>query len=361
MNDKVVLRRLPTGVPGLDALLGGGLIEYSFNLIAGAPGSGKTTLAHQLMFSLASSERRALFITVMGEPSLKMLRYQQQYSFFDSAKLDDSIRFVNLGDEVLRGDFDRILQRILDEVERFEPSLVFVDSFRSMARATGGADANHAVLQQFVQRLGMHLTSQQATSFLIGEYHTVDSEADPIFTVADGVFVLMQSVHRNSMVRKMQITKSRGQATISGLHTFRISAAGIQVFPRTLSAMAAHASGADPPGAMRPALGMGNPVLDEMMGGGLPPGYSLLVAGPSGSGKSLLATGFLAEGARIGEKGVVAAFEKGVGQTHNPRLDELVDSGHVAVIDTRALVYFISLTVLGLVISFRSLESRKWS
>jgi len=75
MTNRVNIRRLPTGVPGLDNLLGGGLPEFSFNLIAGTPGSGKTTLAHQMMFSLANPDNRALFFTVLGEPALKMLRY----------------------------------------------------------------------------------------------------------------------------------------------------------------------------------------------------------------------------------------------------------------------------------------------
>src|SRR5688500_9648762 len=106
MNDgKVIINRLPTGVPGLDAVLGGGLAEFSFNLIAGAPGSGKTTLAHQIMFSLARPDRRALFFTVLGEPPLKMLRYQQQYSFFDTDKVNESIRFISVADDVMTGRF----------------------------------------------------------------------------------------------------------------------------------------------------------------------------------------------------------------------------------------------------------------
>ena len=92
MSGKVALLKLSTGVPGLDILLGGGLSEFSFNLIAGAPGSGKTTLAHQIMFALAGPQRRALFFTVLGEPPMKMLRYQQQYSFFDIDKIGDVIR-----------------------------------------------------------------------------------------------------------------------------------------------------------------------------------------------------------------------------------------------------------------------------
>ena len=347
--NKVVIRRLPTGVPGLDSLLGGGLAEYSFNIIAGPPGTGKTTLAHQIMFAMANPQRKALFFTVLGEPSLKMLRYQQQYDFFDSAKLDDAIRFVHLGDEVMSGDFDRVLARIVEEVERFEPGLVFVDSFRSVTQAARDRRDSGAVLQHFVQRLGMHLTSWQATTFLVGEYMTVDSEANPVFTIADGILLLIQSMHGNSMVRKIRIGKSRGQPIIGGLHTFRITHQGVHVFPRTLSAGASMAGGGRRSKTQRRRLlKMGVPLLDKMLGGGLPAGYSLLVAGPSGSGKSLLTTEFLAEGARAGEKGVVAAFEKGPGEAHNPKLEELIENGHVSVIDTRALDLSIDETLYAL-------------
>ena len=346
-RNKVPISRLPSGVPGLDPLLGGGLSEFSFNIIAGQPGSGKTTLAHQMMFSLASPERKAIFFTVLGEPALKMLRYQQQYNFFDTSKLDESIRFVNLGEEVLSGDFKRLLARIVNDVEEFEPAFVFVDSFRSVTQVAG-AKGKQSALQNFVQQLGILMTSWQATTFLIGEYNLLDSEAHPVFTIADGILMLAQSLTNNSVVRKIQVSKMRGQATVAGLHTFRITDDGIQVFPRMLSVGAATRGATVPKSAKRPALSMGNAVLDDMLGGGLPAGYSLLIAGPSGSGKSLMATSFLAEGAGRGEKGVVAAFEMGPGQTHNPRLDELVDGGHVGVIDTRALDLSIDETLYAL-------------
>jgi hypothetical protein len=94
-QDRVVIRQLRTGVPGLDEILGGGLPEYSFNIIAGAPGSGKTTLAHQFVFANANPERPALYFTILGEPAVKMVRYQQQFTFFDQSKLDGAIRFAN--------------------------------------------------------------------------------------------------------------------------------------------------------------------------------------------------------------------------------------------------------------------------
>src|SRR6188474_545544 len=116
MADHVAIRRLSTGVPGLDEVLGGGLPEFSFNLIAGQPGCGKTTLAHQIMFALATPERPAIYFTVLGEPPLKMLRYQQQFEFFDTESINRAVRFVNLSDEAMAGDLDRVLKRIVDEV-----------------------------------------------------------------------------------------------------------------------------------------------------------------------------------------------------------------------------------------------------
>ena len=125
MRTKVTIARLATGGPGLDEVLGGGLPEFSFNLIAGPSGCGKTTLAHQMMFALATPERPALFFTVLGEPPLKMLRYQQQFDFFDNDAINHSIRYINLADDTLAGDLDEVLRRIVSEVEAHSPSLVF--------------------------------------------------------------------------------------------------------------------------------------------------------------------------------------------------------------------------------------------
>ena len=332
MTTRVTINRLSTGVPGLDDVLGGGLPELSFNLIAGQPGSGKTTLAHQMMFALATPERPALYLTVLGEPPLKMLRYQQQFGFFDAAAINQSVRFLNLADETLSGDLDKVLTRIVAEVEAHNPAFVFVDSFRSVMLANAAAGNAHNSLQHFVQQLGMLMTSWQATTFLIGEYF-VETDANPVFTVADGLIWLRQSVERNSMVRKMEVMKMRGQASLPGLHTFRMSSAGIEVFPPAAAGVpTASSRRSDPPGDR---LLMGVPQLDEMLGGGLPRGYSLLVAGPSGSGKSILAASFLAEGARCGETGVIAAFEQRPDAARNAVVADLIKLGRVSLVDAR--------------------------
>jgi circadian clock protein KaiC len=330
MTSKVTINSLSTGVPGLDDLLGGGLPEYSFNLIAGQPGCGKTTLAHQIMFALATEARPALYFTVLGEPPLKMLRYQQQFGFFDSAAVNRSVHFVNLCEEAMAGDLDHVLARITEEVARHEPALVFVDSFRSVVLATDAGGQAHNHLQRFMQQLGMLMTSWQATTFLIGEYFT-DTDANPVFTVADGLIWLRQSVQRNSMVRKMEIMKMRGQPSLPGLHSFRITGAGLHIFVPAPAAVPPLKDGSEIPRAS-----MGVPGLDEMMDGGLPRGYSMLLAGPSGSGKSILAAAFLDAGVRNGETGVIAAFERRPNRVHSKALAQAIEDGRVSVVESHA-------------------------
>jgi circadian clock protein KaiC len=339
MNERsrVQIARLLTGVPGLDAVLGGGLPEFSFNLIGGEPGTGKSTLAHQFMFANASPERPALYFTVLGEPALKMLRYQQQYTFFDLDKLDGAIRFVNLSQVVLEHDLNAVLEQIVREVEASGAGIVIVDSFRTVVRKAQAAPTAEIELQSFVQRLALHLTSWQATTFLVGEYTEADMRDNPVFTVADGLLWLAQSVERNSVVRKLHVMKLRGQASMPGLHTFRITEAGLQVFPRTFGLMAKVAKHDSE------RISIGVPELDEMLGGGIPVGDSVLVSGPSGSGKSVLATQFIAEGIRRGEPGVIAVFEERpqeyVGRADKFSLDlgTPVDEGKLKVLYLRPL------------------------
>ena len=315
-SNRVRINLLPSGVPGLDEILssdpttrGGGLPEYSFNIIAGAPGSGKTTLAHQIMFANASTDRPALYFTVLGEPAVKMLRYQQQFSFFDINKLNGAIKFINLSQVVMDQDLGAVLDAMIKEVEQTNAKLVVIDSFRTVVRRAQAGEgigrSGELELQGFVQRLALNLTGWQATTFLVGEYVEGEMRDNPVFTVADGLLWLYQVTERNSIVRKLQVMKLRGQESVPGLHTFRITKDGLQTFPRTfgLSPEAGYVKG-----QRRVSTGIGK--LDGMLGGGIPEGESLLLAGPSGSGKSTLGMQFINEGIQQGEPGIIAIFEE---------------------------------------------------
>jgi circadian clock protein KaiC len=300
---KLTIRKLPTGVRGLDDILGGGIPEFSFNVIAAAPGCGKTTLAHQIVFANATAKRPALYFTVHGEPSLKMLRYQQQFSFFDESKLGKAVRFINLSDLALDNDLTAVLAEIIKQVTTANPGIVVVDSFRTVMRKA--LTTGELELQAFIQKLTQFLTTWETTTFLVGEYGEEEIRGNPLFTIADGLFWLSQVAERNSVVRKLQILKLRGQGSVPGLHTIRIDDDGLQAFSRTLGLVGKRVR---PPGHRR--LSMGIPELDTMLGGGIFEGDSCLVAGPSGTGKSALSTQFVAEGLRHGEAAVIAIFEE---------------------------------------------------
>lgn len=339
----VLIKKLATGVPGLDDVLGGGLPELSFNLIVGGPGSGKTTLAHQIVFANATAERPGLFFTIVGEPPLKMFRYQQQYSFFDRAKVSSIIRFISLSAELQQG-LAAILENVVRQVEAATPGFVVVDSFRSVFRLNGGREHGELEFQDFVQQLALHLTAWEATTFLVGEFDDPETQGHPVYTVADGLILLSQKTERNSVVRKLKVVKMRGQSDLPGLHTFRITRDGLKVFPRIPKPEEEPAqrdvSRAITPVEERVSTGVGG--LDEMLHGGVPRGYSVMVAGPSGSGKTVLTGQFIAAGVRQGERGVIAIFEKrpaGYLQSTSlgRDLDQMIRDGQVAVVYLRPL------------------------
>jgi circadian clock protein KaiC len=178
-----ILPYLPTHLSGLDVILGGGIPEGSFNLITGSSGTGKTTLAHQLMFGLATPERTALYISSLGESPLKMLRHQQQFDFFNLDHVNRSVHLVNLALTSSSGNLNQVLEQIHREVELRKPAFVFIDSFRSLflgsslAQKTGqqmGSTA-HPSTAEFMYRLGLLMSSWHSN-----ELHQFHIESDGI-------------------------------------------------------------------------------------------------------------------------------------------------------------------------------------
>lgn len=336
-SPRVPIVQLATGVPGLDEVLGGGLPEYGFTLITGDPGSGKTTLAQQILFTIGTPERPGLYFTILGEPLIKMLRYQQQYSFFQPEKVNTAVRFLNLSEVAVQGNLSKVLDMIVAEVERTDPGIVVVDSFRTLVGAAAERP-DVGGLSGLVQQLALRLTAWQATTLLVGEYGDEEGLGNPVFTVADGIVRLSQGTDRNSIVRKLQAVKMRGQAPLPGLHTMRITADGVHVFPRILKRV----SGPEARRGLR-RLSMGVDALDEMLGGGIPSSDSVLVVGPAGSGKSALATQFVSAGLDNGEPAVIAVFEERPeeyverAKTLGPDLDAAVKAGKLEVIYLRPL------------------------
>ncbi|MBK5187732.1 MAG: AAA family ATPase [Gemmatimonadaceae bacterium] len=350
---------LKTGVPGFDTILAGGLPEFSFNLIAGSPGAGKTTLAQQIVFANATAERPALYFTVLGEPTLKMLRYQREFAFFKPSMVGKAIQFVNLSDEALKQDLQLVLDRIVAEVERAKPRIVVIDSIRTfIGRTRESVPGSLMNIDTFIQRLALHLTTWEVTSFLIGEYSERE-QRDPVFTVADAVFWLSQVTDRQSVVRKFQVLKVRGRAPMPGLHTFRITDSGLQIFPRIPEQQYQRR-----PQSVR-RLATGVPGLDELMGGGVPAGDALMLGGPAGSGKTTFATQFAAEGLRLGEAVVIVVFEEypeeylARAKARNQHIDDMIDTDKLRLIYLRPLDLSVDETLAAILEAVDEVRARR--
>jgi circadian clock protein KaiC len=356
---KVTIKKLPTGVPGLDEILGGGIPEFSFNLIGGSPGCGKTTLVHQIAFANGAVEQPVLYFTVLGEPSIKMLRYQQQFSFYDDSKIGDALRFINLSESALQNDLNLVLKEIIAQVNAANPGIVIIDSFRSLARRATG-EAGEIEVQAFIHHLSQFLVSSQITTFLVGEYVHDEIRDNPLFTMVDSILWLSQVTERNSVVRKLQVLKLRGQASVPGLHTIRISDQGLQAFSRTIGL-----EGAKVRPERRNRLSTGVPELDKMLGGGVLEGDSALVAGPSGTGKSVLATQFIAEGLRRGEPGVMAIFEERPdGYVHRAdsfglKLKDALPAGTLEILYLRPLDLSVDETMLAILDAIKRVNAKR--
>jgi circadian clock protein KaiC len=126
MKKPTLLPRITTGVRNLDALFDGGIPKGTVSVLAGPPGSGKTILAQQICFHNASSKNRALYFSTLTEPTAKTLRYLAQFTFFDPEKLDNRVRFVDLGVILRSKGLEPASSLIMDQVRQFRPAVVVI-------------------------------------------------------------------------------------------------------------------------------------------------------------------------------------------------------------------------------------------
>lgn len=301
MSKPLKIKTIPTGILNLDAILGGGIAELSLTIVAGLAGSGKTTLVQQIAFANATAARPAICFSTLGEPAVKLLRYQQQFTFFEAQKVGSAIHFVDISQAASEGGIKGALAAITEQVERVGPALIAVDSFRAIGELAGGIEAAKRV---FTHDLAVLLATWDCTAFLVGEYGDDEVGLGPEFTIADNVLLLSQELHQNSVVRRLRVVKARGQASAPGRHALRITEAGLQIYPRLLALAEA------PRQRKGPRASFGIAALDEMMRGGIPRGQTCIVAGSSGTGKTLLALHFAVAGADAGEPCVMVTFEE---------------------------------------------------
>jgi circadian clock protein KaiC len=298
-------KRVSTGVAGLDAILGGGLPDLSINIIMGRPGTGKTILTHQTIFANLRDGQRALYLTTLSEPAMKMLRYLQEFSFVDAAKMGQELMYLDIGEHIAEKGISEPMAYIFNIVRDHKPSIVAVDSFK----AVHDLSTARTEMRKFGFDLAVHLTTWGVTAFLVGEYSLEDIQNEPIFAIADSILCLHYETKGLHTQRFIEVAKVRGSDYFSGLHPYITSSDGLKVYPRMRT-----------PDTFEEQRRTGErvksnlPELDQMLGGGLPRGSATMLAGGAGTGKTLLGLHFIAAAAARNEHALIVSYQETPGQ-----------------------------------------------
>ncbi|QXI40458.1 ATPase domain-containing protein [Pseudomonas xantholysinigenes] len=279
------LKRLPTGVDGLDALLKGGLIAGASYIVQGHPGAGKTILANQVACHHVREGGRVLVATLLSESHERLFQYLSTLSFFDPELVGDSIQFVSAFDTLEQEGLDAVVRLLRQEIGRQQATLLVVDGLlNARSRAQTSLDT-----KKFVSELQGHAAFAGCTVLLLTSARL--EEDSPEHTMVDGVIELSERRVGSTAVRHVLLRKTRGSGALSGFHECLIDEDGWQVYPR-LETLYSRPSQSGSQTLSRVATGV--PDLDAMLGGGLAEASVTLLMGPSGVGKTALGIAFLA-------------------------------------------------------------------
>ncbi len=292
---------LSSGIPQLDTLLAGGLPQRELLVVAGRPGTGKTVLVSQIAFGLARRGLPVVLATVGGEPHTKLLQSLEGFAFYDKDRVGKELFILSAYPWVRKG-AKETRDMLLSSVRERKARLLVIDGLRGV-RALWPDETQ---LREFFSELAVGLATSDCTGLF-----TVEDPRDEVLkhaegTMADGVLALSVAERGTQRARRLEVVKLRGRGHVPGEHSMRLDATGVSLFPRLESLPAAPARG--PSARQRAAFGI--PALDELVSGGLPEGSSTVLLGGSGTGKSLLAAHFAAEGARRGEPCVYLSFQE---------------------------------------------------
>jgi len=296
------LERLSTGSAALDAILGGGIPSKSVTVVAGEPGSGKTVFTLQALFHHARQGKKCLYFTTLSEPSLKVIRYMQLFSFFDARLIEEHVVFADLGSALRKDGVEKTLAQMMQRVESEEPDIVAIDSFKAIHDLM--PNNNHSRI--LVYDLAVGISAWGATTLLVGEYTREEIGVAPEFAIADGIVRLTNERQELVATRQLEVLKMRGANYVTGRHFFDIAADGLMFYPRVRGPEMT----GEPPVNLEERLGTGVAGLDALLLGGLPQGSATMVQGGTGTGKTLLGLHYILDGTRRGEPGIFFTLEE---------------------------------------------------
>ncbi len=300
-----------TGVPGLDAILAGGLTHGRVFLLEGSPGTGKTTMAMRFLVEGAAVGEKCLYIT-LSETESELRAAATSYGW----KLADTIEIFELvpPESLLDGDQQQSLlyssdlelgettKLIFEAVERVQPSRIVLDSL-SEIRLLAQSSLRY---RRQVLALKHYFARRNSTVLMLDDL-TTEALDKTVHSVAHGVLRLEElAPDYGPERRRLRVIKYRAQPFRGGYHDFVIRNDGAHVFPRLVSAEHRRAF-------TRTQLSSGIAGLDALLGGGIETGSSTLLLGPAGAGKSVLTLQFVKATIERGDKAAMFIFDEELG------------------------------------------------
>lgn len=280
------LKRLKSGIVGLDTLLKGGFVAGASYIIQGRPGSGKTILANQLGFNHVNDGGRVLFATLLAEPHDRLFHFLSTLSFFDRTQIGENIQFVSAFDTLENEGLEEVVKLLRREISRQKATVMILDGLlNARSRAESPIDT-----KKFISELQGHAAFAGCTVLFLTSSQLEDGS--PEHTMVDGVIEIGEEAIGPRTVRRIKLRKTRGSSALPGVHEFEITDDGIVVYPR-LESFFKCPSQSDSDYLMR--VSSGSRSLDDCIGGGLAGSSVTLVAGPSGVGKTTFGIQFIAE------------------------------------------------------------------
>ncbi|HEX5280971.1 MAG TPA: ATPase domain-containing protein [Micropepsaceae bacterium] len=296
------LERVPSGIAGIDAILGGGFMKGGIYIVAGRPGAGKTIFGNQLCYAHAAAGGKALYVTLLAENHARMLMHMRTLSFYDASVLPKALTYVSafqtLADEGLKG----LLNVLRREVQARGSTLLILDGLVTTAEH---AESDTA-FKTFIHELQTAAHLIDCTMFLLTSA-TGGRAISPEETMVDGLIEFGDRTKDGWRAERwLEVKKFRGSGYMRGRHAYNIGDNGIEVFPR-IEALCHRPADREVKDTPRLSTGMAH--FDRLLHGGIPCGSTTLLVGPPGIGKTTFGLHFLGECGKA-EPGLLFSFNE---------------------------------------------------